>query len=92
MVKVVSSGAGGSWALANIGPKIVADDLDPGFTIDLLCKDLRLVMELAQEAKLPLSGIGLARELFNKAQAEGFGRLGTGALCRVVGESDSLNT
>ena len=77
MVNVVSSGAGGSWALANLGPKIVADDLDPGFMIDLLCKDLRLVMELAQEAKLSLSGIDLAQGLFNKAQAEGLGRLGT---------------
>lgn len=92
MVDVVSSGAAGSWALANLGPKIVADDLDPGFMIDLLCKDLRLVMELAQEAKLSLSGIDLAQGLFNKAQAEGLGRLGTQALCRVVGESDSLNT
>ena len=92
MVDVVSSGAGGSWALANLGPKIVADDLDPGFMIDLLCKDLRLVMELAQEAKLSLSGIDLAQGLFNKAQAEGLGRLGTQALCRVAGEPDSLNT
>ncbi|MBL7187493.1 MAG: NAD(P)-dependent oxidoreductase [Phycisphaerae bacterium] len=91
MVNVVSSGAGGSWALANLGPKIVADDLDPGFMIDLLCKDLRLVMELAQEAELSLSGINLAQGLFNKAQAEGLGRLGTQALCRVVGKSDSLN-
>ena len=92
MVNVVSSGAAGSWAVANLGPKIVADDLDPGFMIDLLCKDLRLVMELAREAKLSLSGIDLAQGLFNKAQAEGLGRLGTQALCRMVGESDSLNT
>ncbi len=92
MVNVVSSGAGGSWALANLGPKIVADDLDPGFMIDLLCKDLRLVMELAQEAKLSLSGIDLAQGLFNKAQTDGLGRLGTQALCRVAGESDNPNT
>ncbi|MEA3225385.1 MAG: NAD(P)-dependent oxidoreductase [Planctomycetota bacterium] len=92
MVNVVSSGAGGSWALANLGPKIVADDLDPGFMIDLLCKDLRLVMELAQEAKLSLPGIDLARSFFDKAQAEGLGRLGTQALCRVAGESGNLNT
>jgi 3-hydroxyisobutyrate dehydrogenase len=91
MVNVVSSGAGGSWALANLGPKIVADDLDPGFMIDLLCKDLRLATELAQEAELSLSGIDLAQRLFNKAQAEGFGRLGTQALTRVVAESDSLD-
>jgi len=91
MVSVVSSGAGGSYALANLGPKIIADDLKPTFTIDLLCKDLRLAMELAQEAGLSLSGIELAQGLFNKAQAEGLGRLGPQALCRVAGESDSLD-
>ena len=92
MVNVVSSGAGGSWALANLGPKIVASDLDPGFMIDLLCKDLRLVMELAQEAELSLPGIELARSFFDKAQTEGLGRLGTQALYRVAGQSDSVNT
>ncbi len=90
MVNVVSSGAGGSWALANLGPKIVADDLDPGFMIDLLCKDLRLVMELAQEGELSLPGIELARSFFDKAQAEGLGRLGTQALCRVSGQSGNV--
>jgi 3-hydroxyisobutyrate dehydrogenase len=92
MVDVVSSGAGGSFALARLGPKIIADDLKPTFTIDLLCKDLRLAMELAREAGLSLSGIELAQRLFNKAQADGLGRLGPQALCRVVGEPDSLNT
>jgi 3-hydroxyisobutyrate dehydrogenase len=92
MVNVVSSGAGGSWALANLGPKIVAGDLDPGFMIDLLCKDLRLVEELAREAELSLPGIELARSFFDKAQAQGLGRLGTQALCRVAGQSGSAKT
>lgn len=91
MVDVVSSGAGGSWALTNLGPKIVTEDLDPGFMIDLLCKDLRLVMELAQEAKLPLPGTALVQELFHQAQAEGLGRLGTQALCRVIEKLGSVN-
>jgi 3-hydroxyisobutyrate dehydrogenase len=92
MVDVVSSGAGGSWILANLGSKIIADDFKPGFTIDLLCKDLRLVTELAQEAGLSLSGIEHALGLFNKAQAKGLGKLSTLALSRVVGESDSSDT
>ncbi|UCF15194.1 MAG: NAD(P)-dependent oxidoreductase [Phycisphaerales bacterium] len=92
MVNVVSSGAGGSWALANLGPKIIANDFKPGFTIDLFCKDLRLVTELAQEAGLSLSGIELAQGLFNKAQTKGLGRLATLALSRVVAEPDKLDT
>ena len=84
MVDVVSSGAGGSWALANLGPKICAGDFDPGFMIDLLSKDLRLVMEMAQQAQLPLTGTALAQQFFHAAQRLGLGRRGTQALFRVV--------
>ncbi len=91
MVDVVSSGAGGSWALTNLGPKIIAEDLDPGFMIDLLSKDLRLVMELAEESKLPLPGTTLVQQLFHQAQSEGLGRLGTQALCRVIEKLGSVN-
>jgi 3-hydroxyisobutyrate dehydrogenase len=92
MVNVVSSGAGGSWALSNLGPKIVAEDFEPGFMIDLLSKDLRLVVELAQEANLPLAGTNLVQQLFQQAQADGFGRLGTQALWRVIEKSGSVST
>lgn len=84
MVNVVSSGAGGSWALSNLGPKIVAEDFDPGFMIDLLSKDLRLVAELADEGGLSLKGMTMAKELFEQAQSEGLGRMGTQALWQVV--------
>ena len=39
MIKVCSTGAAGSWALANLGPKIVASDLNPGFMIKHILKD-----------------------------------------------------
>ncbi len=91
MVNVVSSGAGGSWALSNLAPKIVSEDMEPGFMIDLLCKDLRLITELAQEAELSLYGITLVQQLFNQAQAEGFGHLGTQALWRIIEKTSNLN-
>ena len=84
MVEVVSSGAGGSWALSNLGPKICAGDMAPGFMIDLLSKDLRLVTELAQQNKTPLPGSTLAQQFFTAAQAAGHGRDGTQALSRII--------
>ena len=84
MVDVVSSGAGGSWALSNLGPKIVENDMKPGFMIDLLVKDLRLVAELAQEAQAGITGAALAQQLFVAAQANGLGKLGTQALSKIV--------
>ena len=84
MVEVVSSGAGGSWALQNLGPKILQQDFAPGFMIDLLSKDLRLVMELAQQFQASLPGTALAQQLFTAAQAHGFGREGTQSLAKII--------
>ena len=84
MVEVVSSGAGGSWALQNLGPKILQQDFAPGFMIDLLSKDLRLVTELAQQFQASLPGTALAQQMFTAAQAHGLGREGTQALSKII--------
>jgi 3-hydroxyisobutyrate dehydrogenase-like beta-hydroxyacid dehydrogenase len=83
MVDVVSSGAGGSWALANLGPKIVDDDMAPGFMIDLLCKDLNYTSELGETHEVPLNGTALAKQLFETAQTKGLGRSGTQGLWQL---------
>lgn len=45
IVEVCSTGAAGSWALANLGPKIIDSDFAPGFAIEHMVKDMRLVLE-----------------------------------------------
>ncbi len=80
MVDVVSGGAGGSWALQNLGPKIVADDMSPGFMIDLLCKDLNYTEELGRNHNVSLKGTALVKQLFEVVQQKGFGSLGTQGL------------
>ena len=40
MIETVGGGAGGSWQLSNVGPKIAAGDHAPGFMVDLVLKDL----------------------------------------------------
>src|SRR5690606_1758762 len=42
VLDVVTKGAGGSWMLENLGPKMVAGDYEPGFMVKLKLKDLRL--------------------------------------------------
>ncbi len=84
MIDVVSTGAGGSWALTNLGPKILDNDFDPGFMIDLLCKDLQFTLELAHESGQPLIGASLAQQLFHEAQSEGHGKLGTQAIYKII--------
>ncbi len=84
MVEVVSSGAGGSWALSNLGSKIVNSDYEPGFMVDLIAKDLRLVCELAEQSKMPLPGLSLAKQLFTATQVAGLGRKGTQAMAAII--------
>jgi 3-hydroxyisobutyrate dehydrogenase len=50
----ISQGAAGSWMFTNRAPQIMARDWRPGFTIDLQQKDLRLVLEAADELGVPI--------------------------------------
>jgi 3-hydroxyisobutyrate dehydrogenase len=80
----LGSGAGGSWAWSNLGPKIVADDLQPAFMIELIQKDLRIVQSAAEALRIPLPGTALAQQLFRAVEAEpGGGKLGTQGMIRA---------
>ena len=83
-IDVTSAGAGGSWQLANLGPKVCASDDAPGFMIDLLNKDLNIVGESARRHQLSLPGMELAASLFRSAAANGHGANGTQALAHVI--------
>jgi len=53
--------------------KVLKGDIDPGFTIDLAHKDLTLIIEAANAAKVPMPIAATAREAFSAARARGFG-------------------
>ena len=82
--QVTSAGAAASHSLKALGPKIIAGDLKPAFMVDLQLKDLRLVIEYAEQLKLPLPGVALAKQLMTSLQAQGRGRDGTQALIDVI--------
>jgi 3-hydroxyisobutyrate dehydrogenase len=84
MLEVVSAGAAGSWMLSNLGPRAAAGDFAPGFMVDLMQKDLRLVMEAAASSNTPLPGSALVTQVFRMLQAEGRGREGTQAIVSAV--------
>jgi len=89
-ISVVSGGAAKSWQLESLGPKMVAHDFRPGFMIDLMQKDLRLVMQSGQEANCPLAASALVHQLFTAAQAHGHGRDGTQAIFAVMEQLTKL--
>lgn len=84
MIQVVGGGAAGSWQLTNLGPKIAQGDHDPGFMIDLVIKDLAIVLDTAERQGLPLQGTAQVADLFKQVAAQGGGRLGTQAVAKAI--------
>jgi 3-hydroxyisobutyrate dehydrogenase len=83
MVEVVSGGLGASNIITNLAPKILKDDMAPGFKLKLQQKDIRLALQLAEELKLPLPTSGLTHQIFRMAEAQGLGENGTQALIKA---------
>lgn len=84
MIEVVGAGAGGSWQLSKLGPKIAAGDHEPGFMVDLVLKDLGIVNDTARANGLPLPGASLVETLFRSVAANGGGDRGTQALATAL--------
>jgi 3-hydroxyisobutyrate dehydrogenase len=83
-ISAVAGGAAGSWMLSKRGPQMARSFWDPGFTIDLQQKDLRLVLEAANEASVPLAGTALVHGLYTKLQEDGKGSEGNHALVKAI--------
>jgi len=84
MLKAVSKGAAGSWALDNLGPRMLRRDFTPMFMIDLQQKDLRIALSTAAGNGIPLPGAALVSQLLTANQAAGEGRDGTQALVKTL--------
>lgn len=83
-LSAVAGGAAGSWMLSNRGPQMIERDWSPGFTIDLQQKDLRLVLEAADDLGVPLPGTALVYQLYRALQNQGLGSDGNHALVKAL--------
>ena len=83
-LQAVAGGAAGSWALSNRGPQIIERDWRPGFMIDLQQKDLRLILEAADELSVPVMACSMAFHLYRTLQKRGCGAEGNHALIRAL--------
>jgi len=91
MLQAVSAGAAGSWALSNLGPRMISRDFAPMFMVDLQQKDLRIALQTAKETSAPLPGTALASQLLSSNQALGEGREGTQALIKTLERLAGIN-
>ena len=84
LLSVVSAGAAGSWMLANLAPKMLQRDFEPGFKVKLQQKDLRLALAAAEELEVPLPGTSLIHQLFRVVEAAGMDEKGTQVLITAL--------
>ena len=91
VLQSVSSGAAGSWALSNLGPRIVVNNFDPGFFVEHFVKDLGIALQESEKMMLNLPGLRLAHELYCNLQQHGGGKFGTQALQKSLASMSGID-
>ncbi|WP_448383335.1 NAD(P)-dependent oxidoreductase [Desulfosoma sp.] len=80
VLQSIGSGAAACWALANLVPRMMRRDFEPGFYVEHFIKDMGIALKEAQRMNLSLPGLALVHQLYVAVQAQGHGRKGTQAL------------
>lgn len=82
--EAATHGAGDSWHLRTLGPKIIDDDFAPGFMAKHMRKDLRLAVQSASEVEAPTPISAAIGQLYGALSASGNGEEGHHAIIRVI--------
>jgi 3-hydroxyisobutyrate dehydrogenase len=91
MLQSVGPGAAGSWSLNNLGPRIMANNFDPGFFVEHFIKDMGIALAEARRMGLCLPGLALGEQLYLSVKAKGWGRNGTHALMLALSEMANVD-
>ncbi len=87
----VSGGAAGSWSLSNLAPRMIANNMAPGFYVNHFVKDMGIALAEAGRMQLSLPGLALANQLYVALQAQGGGANGTQSLIRALASLSGLD-
>jgi 3-hydroxyisobutyrate dehydrogenase len=91
VMQSVSSGAAGSWSLSNYGPRMMANNFDPGFFVEHFIKDMGIALEESKRMGLSMPGLALAHQLYIALKAEGHGRDGTHSLMLALASLSNID-
>ena len=91
VLESVASGAAGSWSLSNYGPRMMANNFDPGFFVAHFIKDMGIALEEARRMGLSLPGLALAEQLYLAVAAQGHARKGTHSLMLALAQMSGVD-
>lgn len=82
VLRSITAGAAGSWSLSNLAPRMLKGNMEPGFYIKHIIKDMKIALDEAERMNLQLPGLTLAKSMYDQLLAEGYGDNGTQALIK----------
>lgn len=80
VLKSIGSGAAGSWSLNNLAPRMISNQLEPGFYVKHFIKDMTIALESARQLGLLTPGLELSKTLYEELAERGGEDSGTHAL------------
>lgn len=80
VLKSITTGAAGSWSLSNLAPRMLNGNFEPGFFIKHFIKDMKIAIEEAENMKMDVPGLALAKSLYDQLAEQGEENSGTHAL------------
>ncbi len=80
VLKSIESGAAGSWSLSNLAPRMIANQLEPGFYVKHFIKDMTIALESAKQMGMLTPGLELSKKLYEDLAERGGEDNGTHAL------------
>lgn len=84
VIETLSGGGAQNWSLANLAPRILNRDFEPGFYAKHLLKDLRIALDEAKKMELELPATELAEQMYAKLSEEmELGNEGTQAIVKL---------
>jgi 2-hydroxy-3-oxopropionate reductase len=84
VVEAIKGGAAQCWTLDVKPPRLFAGNRNPGFKAHMQLKDLKIILETAQEYDIPISGTTENTKLFQKMIDLGMGELDNSAVVGVI--------
>ena len=82
VLDAIGTGAAGSWQMANMAPRMLKADFEPGFYIRHFIKNLSLALEGAEDAEVELPVAETVLDFYQALEEEGHGDEGTQALIK----------
>ena len=83
LYEVITHSAGNSWMFENRMAHVLSGDYQPLSAVDIVVKDLGIVLEMARASKFPLPLSSTAHQMFMQASTAGFAKEDDSAVIKI---------